>query len=702
VSGANGYQVELSKSDDWSDASSRVPLPANGDVATDSMPVPQTLVHGVYFWRVRGTNASGAGNWSGDAQVYKAWDDAPSTAASSPSSDATATQSGIASYPWRFAWTPIPDASSYEIEFSTDPTLPTPGTVQGGKTVTSDTTVECLTTQTSFTPYNSGDGIDDVGVDGCDLSTFDPHGTTVYWRVRGIDDSSTADVTQTSESSDLLCFGVPGDENGGSNDLTNATTLTALGSPTSKGQECSLWSPTKTVADFDSGVGSGTPGTVSGVTLNCPGTAPAYNCTTTPEISWQPTANTPLYAVTIANDPSFTDDLRVYSTPFLSLTPRDQLPDYTAGSGYYVAVSACTIQSGPVITCGTPTIVSFTKRTPALTGLSQTAVSGGELLSWKGLLGSYGATSTGSPALEALDYEVEVTNATDTGFDNPVFETTVDAACNSAALTCYQPSATTAPGADQVVVSPATTGSYIWRVLPVDLSGNVLPQAVDSSAFTIDVSKPQFHFTTKSGFAVSSPLTIVSSEPVITPVNTTTLKVVPSGSPLSDAVAGTIHQGANNTTWVFTPSKPLAIGGSYVLSVDNSVIDDNGNSAVVSGGAIRAITTAKDTSKGWTYSSGWVKHSASGARSGSYKSASAGHTAKLTVVGSEAVLYGCKSPKMGSISVTVAGKTQVVSEHQSFTRCGVQLWSKALPSGSQTITVKVTHTKGDIDEVKVS
>jgi hypothetical protein len=57
---------------------------------------------------------------------------------------------------------------------------------------------------------------------------------------------------------------------------------------------------------------------------------------------------------------------------------------------------------------------------------------------------------------------------------------------------------------------------------------------------------------------------------------------------------------------------------------------------------------------------------------------------------------------MGSVTIKVAGHSLKVSEHQSFTRCGVEIWHKALPKGEQTLTVKVSKRVGNIDEVKVA
>jgi hypothetical protein len=698
VAGATSYQVELSKSSDWSDQSNLVSLPDNGDAPTSSYAVPQTLVHGIYYWRVRAEGTSTASSWSANAQLDRAWSDAPSTTGSNPTLDATATQSGIATYPWRFAWTPIPDASTYEIELSVYPTFTQPGNTQSGNVNDGENTVECLTDSTSWTPYsNTSSNLGDVGVDTCDLQNFDTAGTTVYWRVRGIDDSDTAQVAAASQHNSLECFGVPNTTPGPGN--AGLASATALGSPTSAGQECSNWSATKSVGyptDSDYGDGAGPVPAVSGVSLNCAtGSTAAYNCSTMPEISWQPAAHAQEYEVTIADDASMTNIEHQYETPFLSVTPRDDLADYTAGDGYYVAVQACVNGS-----CGTATETSFTKATPKVGTLTSARVHGGERLTWSDLAGQYATTPAGTPALEAENYKVQVTAADDTSFDNPVITSRVDGACDaSLSATCYAPPGAATAGVDQTVVTLPNNGNYIWRVSPVDISGNVLPAAVDTSAFSNDVTPPAFTITSSDGVGVKGPLAIKASEPV-TGVSAATVHVVPVGG--HGSVAGTLTHGSVPDSWNFHPSSPLVTGETYTLNIDPSVQDQGGNSAVVRGSGVRTITKATDTSKAWTFNGKWTKHAASGARSGSYKSASAGHSAKLVVAGSAVKLFACKGPGMGEVSIKLAGHSQKVSLHQSYTRCGVKVWHKALQKGESTMTVKVSKRKGTVDEVAVT
>jgi hypothetical protein len=327
-------------------------------------------------------------------------------------------------------------------------------------------------------------------------------------------------------------------------------------------------------------------------------------------------------------------------------------------------------------------------------------VKGGVRLSWNDLATQFGTSPAGVPAVGAEDYKVEVTNSSDPQFEDPTVTATVDASCDATANTCYAPPATVGGHTDQTVVEPTSSGDFIWRVIPIDLTGNELPAATDSTPFSADLTAPTLTISTKNGVAVSSPLTIVASH-AVTGVSSSTVHVVPAGKSESAAVAGTLHQEAADT-WTFTPKGSLATGGTYNLVVDPGVSDSSGNSAVVTGNGVRTTLNAKDTSKGWSFGSGWTKHAASGALSGSYRSARAGKKAHIVVTGSEAKLFACKSPSMGKLTITVGGHSQTVSEHQSFTRCGVEVWHHALSSSAQTVTIKVAKTGGNVDELSVT
>lgn len=278
------------------------------------------------------------------------------------------------------------------------------------------------------------------------------------------------------------------------------------------------------------------------------------------------------------------------------------------------------------------------------------------------------------------NYELQV--GTDPNFQSTLIDV------NDVDLTQYTPT-----------TSVLSDGHYYWRVNALDEAGNELTWS-QTRQLTVTASGPTASLH-GGGRGVTKPLKIHFNVPV-THVNSSTVLVVPDGKTTSHAVPGRVTLGASPTRYVFTPSGPFATGGSYDLVVRSSVVDTNGNHVIVTGGAVRVKTLATNRSRGWTYSHGWVRHKASGAASGSYIEAAAGKTAKLRIAGTKAKLLGCKGPGMGSISITLHGTTQTISEHQSFTRCGVVLWHHALPSGEPTLGVRVSGGHGNFDEVRVS
>jgi hypothetical protein len=286
----------------------------------------------------------------------------------------------------------------------------------------------------------------------------------------------------------------------------------------------------------------------------------------------------------------------------------------------------------------------------------------------------------GESVLEAKNYELQVSK-------DPAFDTTV-IDNSDIDLTQY--------------TNPAnflSNGSYYWRVIAIDEAGEHLTWS-PVYHFTVDASSPTVSFLTADGVLVTKGLQIQTSERV-TGLKASTLRVVPKGKSVSHAVAGRIHKSAGPNTYMFVPDKPLGTGVTYVLVPAPSLVDGNGNPLVVTGGGVRTRTTAKATSHGWHYSRGWVKEPSSSALSGSVFAAAAGRVASLTVGGDEAHLFACLGPHYGKITISVAGHSQTISEHQKFTRCGVEIWHRALPDTSRKLTISVVKGIGNLDEVKV-
>ena len=211
-------------------------------------------------------------------------------------------------------------------------------------------------------------------------------------------------------------------------------------------------------------------------------------------------------------------------------------------------------------------------------------------------------------------------------------------------------------------------GPIYWRVNVNDETGNLLTWSKPHK-FTLNAVKPSVQFETGSGVRITKPLVIKFSH-LVSGVNQRTLKVVPQGQPVSQALAGTMHIGASPTEFVFRPKNPLAIGGKYSLWASSSLEDVNHNPVVVSDTVLRTAVRANNTSKGWHYSAQWTRHKASGAFSGSDMEAPPGSTARIRIQGQNVRYFGCKGPDFGSIEISVGGITHTVDQHQSFTRCG--------------------------------
>ncbi|HWA66094.1 MAG TPA: DUF4962 domain-containing protein [Mycobacteriales bacterium] len=242
-------------------------------------------------------------------------------------------------------------------------------------------------------------------------------------------------------------------------------------------------------------------------------------------------------------------------------------------------------------------------------------------------------------------------------------------------------------------------GSYYWRVAAIDEAGKVLTWSTIWQ-LTVNAVAPTVSFLSPAGAAVNQPLVIQLSTP-LRDLNSQTLKVVPQGAPTANAIRGRIVEGASNTLYSFIPHTPLATGGTYQLRLTQTVLDTSGDPAVVSGSPIRVNQTALNTSAGWQYSRGWTRHSASSALSGSWVQAKAGSIATIQVAGSELVIYGCKAPHMGRLSINIAGQNFTASEFQTFTRCGEILWQGAIPGGIRTLTLRSASGIGNFDAIAV-
>jgi hypothetical protein len=764
VAGASQYQVQISPNDEWTN--NTVTLPNSGETVNDLYEVPLSLPHGSYFWRVRAEVGGVWSSYSASDQFLRDWDDPLTILRAPTSSDPT------------IVWAPVKDASEYLVRFSESPNYPT-----------GPTTFNCVTNQTSFTPYALASS-KEVATGSCFDESMLTTGTAYYWEVQPLDDTTAAAlVTDATNDPDWECAQTTPECDAGAFHSSSTFTFTAPAA------------------------NDPAPGTITGLTTSWHTTSTtgtgcdvATPCPVTPTFSWTSVTGANYYEVHVYRDPELTNTYRVYDTAWPELTPRDSFFDAQAGHSYYWTVQGgtctnsdtdptCSLGSGSgssAASCpaGTgpdnPTLSTSTddiSATPAgnegsdsVTGgvtstvtltngsnlaanvciapsigsvtnirqLSSTSVSFTYHPPIAGGTATFTATNLDGSTPSAASGTLTVDPSTRVHFDDFSDASTFNKSSGPVALTApaagstvhgrsvtfswadYQTSGSQGtydarnydlqvskdPDFDTTVIDdpdvdltqytdPTTVlanGTYYWRVAAIDESGNTLTWSTTRQV-TVNATPPSIGLTTKNGVSIKGPLTIALSESV-SGVSSSTVKVVPAGS--TTAVPGKLKESSSDLRYEFAPSSPLITGETYSLTVSPSLADQYGNGAVVTSKTVTTSTTAKNNSSAWSLGAAWKRHSASGARSGSYESATAGHTADIKVVGSSATLYACKGPNMGTITVTAGGHKSKVSEHQSFTRCGVAVWTGSLKSGVQKISVAVTKgPSGNVDELTV-
>ena len=182
----------------------------------------------------------------------------------------------------------------------------------------------------------------------------------------------------------------------------------------------------------------------------------------TPTLHWNPVPDAGYYLVSIANDPNFTNVLRVYGTAYTTLTPRESLVDNQAGQAYYWFVRPCV--DAELNVCGPApqddtannNASAFQKESNpiALTSPAVDAtVSQQVTFSWDDFLDTNGSAAV-TATQEARQYQVQVSTSAD-------FATILDSA--TVDQTTYTASAKTYP-----------EGPIYWRVQAIDESKNHL------------------------------------------------------------------------------------------------------------------------------------------------------------------------------------------------------------------------------------
>ncbi len=185
LEGAASYEVQISPNGDWANN-----LYYDVITASTTWSPAKTLNNGSYYWRVRGID--NAGNFS-------AWSDSwllsvtPLAAPEPVFPDADAT---IANPDLRFSWKPVPGAAAYELQWADGPSF-------SYSSQNDEINHTCITNHTDWSPYSYVNPPGQFGGPGgrgaCRANARDqvPNfvaGTTVYWRVRSLDDYTTNEL----------------------------------------------------------------------------------------------------------------------------------------------------------------------------------------------------------------------------------------------------------------------------------------------------------------------------------------------------------------------------------------------------------------------------------------------------------------------------------------------------------------------------
>ncbi|WP_162602255.1 Ig-like domain-containing protein [Nocardioides daejeonensis] len=445
VPGAKWYQVRVALDQDFNtiiDTQTKV-------LGTRYSPAV-TYDNNQYFWQVRPVDLNGqAPEWPLEAQTFRrSWPDAPTLV--HPSNGAS-TSSGLF-----YEWTPVPHATQYQIQFSTDANF--------------STSKLCQTAGTTYTPFAyatdeaRGTGVIRIPHEEC--YPKEP-GTTYYWRVRALD----------------LPFKTPGVEG--------------------------IYSETRSFTWADPGVvvpdaAPTSPVTGQSIALTGTGFAAGQQCTdrspsicgdvpSTPVFRWDAVPGANEYRIYLAEDSEFTQLLepvaKIASTSNTIWAPtmaseKSAFPDSEAGGSYYWMVRACARTSRTVVKCG-PSPISipgmatgqFRKVSPSVQ-VDSTVVTGASevTFNWADYLATNQTTAwRGAKSNQAAkQYRIQV--ADNPSFTSPLTNATVD-------QTTY-----TAP--DKLYPE----GNLYWRVQAIDADNNALTwspvQTFQKSTAAVQLTSP--------------------------------------------------------------------------------------------------------------------------------------------------------------------------------------------------------------------
>lgn len=673
VAGATGYRVQVGRDSTWGTE----PV-LSQDAYNSEYTVPILLPNATYVWRVAALKGSVVGHWSSESGQAHAEAEFTHGWRAAPTPHAVVTP--FVGRP-TFSWTPVPDASGYELQVAAAPFLATSGgsspdtsPAPGTSTQAPDPQLlaECFTARTRVTPFS--DIVAKSGtVGGCKWA-IPSDGTTVYWRVRALDAAATSEVGGPTEPASTAGVSEtpPQDPNfldktcGSNPDDFDCEPIRASLAGSWSAAQSFLWTtsgdlggslattvPTATLATDPDGLCTLT-------TDGSPTEAEHAVCRDVPTIRWAQATGSPVrYRLTFALDDALTNIQHVVETSATEFTVPGSWRDASGRSSYYYVVQAC---DPTVCSTVTSTPPSFSKVTPRLALGSNPTVAGEVRLTWQSYADALEAATGQAETQDAFSYHVEVATT-----DHPHFDAVVEHQI-----------------VDETYLSSTKSygdGTFLWRVQPIDGAGNTLPWSL-TKQFTRDATAPKVvTVSPSSAVAVKQPVNVTFSEPV-TGVTAATLG-------LSPAVAHTVTV-TGPTTATITPTAVMLPGATYRVVVTSAVKDVHGNVAEPLGPTFSVKTGVDDSSKAITYGGTWSVLSSSSAAGGRYHSAVPTATSKRSATmkfsGVGVSLRSCLGPSNGYLDIYVDNvKRKRVSLYRSYTGCGIKV-------ASITGLARATHT----------
>lgn len=650
VPGATSYEVALTNDGFGTDGSV-----FTDTAASNSYAVPVDLPRGDYRWRVRGNLPSGSTDWSSAADLLRGWDLATAPVVASLGAD---------SLDWAISWSPIPDASFYEVEYSTEPVEPE----NNGTPVAKNDVITCFTTHTTFTGYLLTKGSERTVADGADCTgNLEAPPTTYTVRVRGRD--GTVDDRDTP-------FAQP------ANTCTGVWQSVIGSGFTGNVPECTGWSNTISGLELNTSVNE--PGLPTGLTTtDANSTCDAADaCTDTPVMSWDQDPDAAVYRVYLSRDRSGNDVDRLYDNivgtnfQMSDTTPSRELP-------WYWRVQACGL-GGDADMCGPVSAPSsFTVSNKALKIAGASPVSGDS-----DVRNRYVDFTIPNEIVQsdhnAKAFRIQISSKAD--FSSVVKTDTVDQRAGNATQTTYR-------------WDGASDGTYYWRYRAIDQTGLTSPWTESSNLkFTVNASIPKVSIKTSNGWGLKDSITLTSDKS-LSGANSNTMGVQLKGGA---RLNGKIVQ-QSSTKWTFTPKSKWIPNASYVPYVEASVTASNGKVAVGDDVARRPsgmVDSKTSSMKKVNGDFSWKTLSASDAVGKSYVSTkhkkSSNNVPKVSVKfgGTSVAVYACKNSASGFADVYVDGKMlKSINLYRPTSKCS-QVWQQGgLKNKIHTIEIKVSGKK---------